>query len=194
MDRDQQVLRVAYRTHHAPDRHGEGQGEQRHFRRHPVLFGQQQHQRRADHRQRVVHQECRGNPEAKQDRQDQSIRGAGTAECQIREVKQIAAFLQRLPHDKHAEQEQHDVRVNCAQRLPRTDLSGNENRHGPEQHDLPQPQAEISGAAHRDEHKHGAQDNDRNVHGNGSFLVWAVAPPPSECPDTAPPASGSSII
>ena len=164
VQRYQQILRVADRAHDAAQRHGEGQRQQQHLGRHAVLPGQQQDQRRTDDGERVVHQERRGKTGAEQDGQDQAIGRPGAPEEFIREMKQITAFLQRLPDNEHAEEKQHDIRINGAQRRHGADLARDQHRHGAKQHDLPQPEVHAPDAAHGDQHENAKEDNDGNIH------------------------------
>ena len=167
MNGDEQILRIPDRTHDAAQRHGKREREQQHLGRHAVLFGQQQHQRRADDRERVVHQERRGAPRAEKNQQDQAIGRRGTVEYPVGKMKQVTALLQRLPHDKHPEKKQHDVGVNRAQRRRRVNLAGRQNHHRPEQHDLPQLEVKPADPPHRNEQEYGGKNDNGNVHGPG---------------------------
>ena len=169
VDRHQKILRVADRAHDAAERHAEGEREQQDLGRHPVLFRQQQHERRADDGEGIVHEERRGGPRSEENHQDQAVGRPGAAERPIGKVEQVPAFLERLPDDEHPEQEQHHVRIDGVQRRRRADLSGGEHRGRPQQHDQPDRQPQPPDPPHGDEDEYQGQDDNGNRHG-GSLV------------------------
>jgi hypothetical protein len=70
--------------------------------------------RRPDDGQGVVHENGRCESHGEENKKNEPVHGAGPAEQAVREQGEIAAFLEALPDDEHAEQEKHHIGLDGA--------------------------------------------------------------------------------
>ncbi len=86
MDSNQQVLRIAYRAHHAADGDGKSQRNQQDFRLFTGLASQREHDRRADDCQRIVKEKRRDNAHPEENKKHQRVKRACPRESTVSEV------------------------------------------------------------------------------------------------------------
>jgi len=141
-----------------------GQRQQEQTRRQPVIAGEAQHQRRANHRERVVHEQGRGNPAREQHCQHQPVGAADPAQQPGARARQQTAVDQRVPQNEDAEQEADDLPVDGAERRVPGDASGQKDRQGTREHDLPDVEAHRSQPSECDQDQDSRQRPERQVH------------------------------
>ena len=76
----------------------------------------------------------------------------------------ISALLQCLPHHEHAEKEQHNVGIDAVKGLDGRDLSRDQARTGPQEHDLPNLEPDPANPPDDYETEDDTQDDEGKVH------------------------------
>ncbi len=161
-DRDEEVLGVPDGAHGAPDGDGEGQGEKENPRRDALPGRKKENDRCPDDGQGVVHENGRCESHGEEDEKNEPVHGAGPAEQAVRKQGEIAAFLETLPDDEHAEQEKHHIGLDGAKGIGGVDPVRGKEHDRPGKHDLPDLEPEPADLAKGDQ----AEDKTQNRNGN----------------------------
>lgn len=165
---DEQVLRIAYGAGDAAYGHRKGQGEQQQLGREPVFAREQQHQRRADHGQGIVHEQRRAQAGGQQQAEYQRIRGTGTLQETVGRVEQQSAAFEGIADDEGPEQKAHHVPVDGGEGTSGRDVPGEQHGCRAQAHGGPDGHVETPQPPHGDEQEHHDQGNDGEGHGKGA--------------------------